>query len=194
MPKRLTRNLKRSTPAPHVNGVLNTSRPTPRRPRGAWSAPTRPCRIGWSRKCGWHKRYGQRQRMAAGLHCGLQPARFAVVPKDLSDAYLAYPGTSAERVRILSVQVTRTLSKNLSCQYENQLLQIKTTGTGLGLRGAKVTVHEYFDGRKELLWKKRWYGVIRGANPLRAIRGETCLSVGLPTMGGTQFCSKGNSG
>lgn len=81
--------------------------------------------------------------------------RFAVVPKDPSDAHLTYPGTSAELVRTLSVQVTRTLSKNLSCQYENQLLQIKTTGTGLGLRGAKVTVHEHFDGRKELLWKKR---------------------------------------
>lgn len=81
--------------------------------------------------------------------------RFAVVPKDPSDAHLAYPGTSAELVRTLSVQVTRTLSKNLSCQYGNQLLQIKTTGTGLGLRGAKVTVHEHFDGRKELLWKKR---------------------------------------
>ena len=81
--------------------------------------------------------------------------RFAVVPKNPSDAHLAYPGTSAELVRTLSVQVTRTLSKNLSCQYENQLLQIETTGTGLGLRGAKVTVHEHFDGRKELLWKKR---------------------------------------
>lgn len=81
--------------------------------------------------------------------------RFAVVPKDPSDAHLAYPGTSAELVRTLSVQMTRTLSKNLSCQYENQLLQIKTTGTGLGLRGAKVTVLEHFDGRKELLWKKR---------------------------------------
>lgn len=81
--------------------------------------------------------------------------RFAVVPKNPSDAHLAYPGTSAELVRTLSVQVARTLSKNLSCQYENQLLQIKTTGTGLGLRGAKVTVHEHFDGRKELLWKKR---------------------------------------
>ena len=81
--------------------------------------------------------------------------RFAVVPKDPSDAHLAYPGTSAELVRTLSVHVTRMLSKNLSCQYENQLLQIKTTGTVLGLRGAKVTVHEHFDGRKELLWKKR---------------------------------------
>ena len=81
--------------------------------------------------------------------------RFAVVPKDPCDAHLAYPGASAELVRTLSVQVTRTLSKNLSCQHENQLLQVETTGTGLGLRGAKVTVHEHFDGRKELLWRKR---------------------------------------
>jgi hypothetical protein len=81
--------------------------------------------------------------------------RFAVVPKDPSDAHLAYLGTSAELVRTLSVQVTRTLSKSFSCQYDNPLLQIKTTGTGLGRRGKKVTAHEHFDGRKELLWKKR---------------------------------------
>jgi hypothetical protein len=81
--------------------------------------------------------------------------RFAVIPKDPYDAHLAYPGTPAELVRTLSVQVTKTLSKNLSCQHENQLLQVKTTGTGLGLRKAKVTVHEHFDGRQELLWRKR---------------------------------------
>jgi transposase len=81
--------------------------------------------------------------------------RFAVAPKDTADAHLAYSGTAEELARTLSVQVTRTLSKNLSCQYENQLLQIETTGAGLGLRGAKVTVHEHFDGRCELLWKKR---------------------------------------
>ena len=81
--------------------------------------------------------------------------RFAVKPKDLPDAHLAYPGTSAARVRTCSVQVTKTLSKNLSCQHENKLLQVATTGTGLGLRGAKVTLHEHFDGSQELLWKKR---------------------------------------
>lgn len=80
--------------------------------------------------------------------------RFAVEPKDSSDAHLACPCTQDELMRTLSIQVTRTLSKNLSYQYENQLLQIKTTGTGLRLRRAKVTGHEYFDGRKELLWKK----------------------------------------
>mgnify|MGYP003394088706 CR=1 FL=1 len=81
--------------------------------------------------------------------------RFAVKPQDPSDAHLPYLGTPAELVRRLSVQVTRTLSKNLSCQYENQLLQVETTGAGLGLRGAKVTVHEHFDGSHELLWRKR---------------------------------------
>lgn len=81
--------------------------------------------------------------------------RFALIPKDPCDAHLAYPGTPAELVRTLSVQVTKTLSKNLSCQHENQLLQVKTTGAGLGLRKAKVTVHEHFDGSQELLWKKR---------------------------------------
>ena len=47
---------------------------------------------------------------------------------------------------------------NLSCQYENQLLQVVTTGTGLALRGAKVTVHEHVDGQKELIWRKRKLG------------------------------------
>jgi len=81
--------------------------------------------------------------------------RFAVAPKDTADAHLIYPGTPAALLRTLSVQVTKTLSKNLSCQHENQLLQVSTTGTGLGLRGAKVTLHGHFDGSQELLWKQR---------------------------------------
>jgi hypothetical protein len=81
--------------------------------------------------------------------------RFAVKPKDATDAHLAYSGTPAELSRTLSVQVKKTLSKNLSCQYKNQLLQVSTTGKGLGLRGAQVTIHEHFDGTQELLWGKR---------------------------------------
>ena len=81
--------------------------------------------------------------------------RFAVVSKDTFDAHLAYPGTRAALLRTLSVHVAKTLSKNLSCQHENQLLQVATTGTGLGLQGAQVTIHEHFDGSQELLWKKR---------------------------------------
>lgn len=81
--------------------------------------------------------------------------RFAVAPQDPRDAHTPYQDTAEALARTLSVQVTRTLSKNLSCQHETQVLQIETSGTGLGLRGAKITVHEHFDGRKELLWNKR---------------------------------------
>ncbi|BBJ22322.1 hypothetical protein W01_08970 [Candidatus Nitrotoga sp. AM1P] len=63
--------------------------------------------------------------------------RFAVVSKDTFDAHLAYPGTRASLLRTLSVHVAKTLSKNLSCPHENQLLQVATTGTGLGLQGAQ---------------------------------------------------------
>ena len=88
--------------------------------------------------------------------------RFSVEPKDPADAHLAYPDTHAALQRTLSVQITKTLSKNLSCQHENQLLQVSTTGKGLGLRGAQVTIHQHFDGSRELLWKKRKliYGVM----------------------------------
>ena len=72
--------------------------------------------------------------------------RFAVPPKDSCDAHLAYPGTPDELLRTLPVQVTRTLSKNLSCQ---------------------------------------------DINPLRNIRGETCLSVRPPTLDHALLCSKG---
>lgn len=93
--------------------------------------------------------------------------RFAVQPKEASNAHLAYLGSPDELARILSVQVTRTLSKNLSCQLDNQLLQVATTGIGLGLRGAKVTVHEHFDGRCELFWQKRKLGYSVMDKPLR---------------------------
>ena len=82
-------------------------------------------------------------------------AKFAVSPTDAVDAHTAYQQPLESLQHILSVQVTRTISKNLSCQVENQLLQITTTGSGLGLRGAKITVHTHFNGRLELRWKRK---------------------------------------
>ena len=93
--------------------------------------------------------------LAQGHYISDHNRRFAVLPKDPRDAHLAYQGKHDELNWTLSVQTTKTLSKNLSCQHENQLLQVVTTGTGLGLRGAKITLHEHFDGSKELFWKQR---------------------------------------
>ena len=81
--------------------------------------------------------------------------RFAVTAKNPIDAHVPYQDSKEALMRILSVQVTRTLSKNLSCQYENKLLQIETIGTGLALRKAKITLHKHFDGRTELFWQGR---------------------------------------
>ena len=105
--------------------------------------------------------------LAEGSHIADFNRRFAVQPKDRRDAHQPYAGKRDELKRILSVQVAKTLSKNLSCQHENQLLQVKTSGTGLGMRGAKVLVHEHFDGNKELLWKQRKLDYTVMDKPLR---------------------------
>jgi len=81
--------------------------------------------------------------------------RFAVKPADGRDAHVPYRGTQKAIRRILSVQQQRCLSKNLSCQFEKLLLQVKPHGLGLSMRGAKVTVHCHHDGSMELLWQGR---------------------------------------
>jgi hypothetical protein len=93
--------------------------------------------------------------------------RFAVTAKTPTDAHLPYQDSKEALTRILSVQVTKTLSKNLSCQYKNKLLQIETTGAGLALRKAKITLHEHFDGRTELFWQGRRLTYTSMDKPLR---------------------------
>ncbi|MFM2407955.1 MAG: hypothetical protein RL358_697 [Pseudomonadota bacterium] len=91
--------------------------------------------------------------------------RFAVQPSVNTDAHLAFTGTATALAQHLCVQTRRTLPKNLSCQYENELMQVVTTGTGAGLRG--VTVHEYFDERPELRWQKRKLSFSVQSKPVR---------------------------
>ena len=81
--------------------------------------------------------------------------RFAVQPAAAQDAHLRYAGTAEALVKTLSVQISRTLSKNLSCQHEGRLMQVKINGTGLGMRGAKVMLHQHFDGTETLSWRGR---------------------------------------
>lgn len=81
--------------------------------------------------------------------------RFAVNPHSDVDAHSPFLGTTGELTDILSVHTARTLSKNLSCQFENKVMQVETTGRGLALRGANITVLEHFDGRCELTWGKK---------------------------------------
>ena len=105
--------------------------------------------------------------LAEGSYIADHNRRYAVQPKDPRDAHLPYSGKRDELKRILSVQTAKTLSKNLSCQHTNQLLQVKTNGTGLGLRGAQVALHQHFDGSQEILWKGRKLDYTVMEKPLR---------------------------
>ena len=81
--------------------------------------------------------------------------RFAVPASSPHDVHVPYRAKAGELQRILSVHSSRTLSKNLSCQYEGQLLQVNTVSSGLSLRGAKVQLHAHHDGRTEMRWQGR---------------------------------------
>jgi Helix-turn-helix domain len=105
--------------------------------------------------------------LAQGHYISDHNRRFAVMPKEVTDAHQCYAGTPEALRHTCSVQTTKTLSKNLACQHQNQLLQVATTGTGLGLRGAKIMVHEHFDGTKTLFWKQRKLNYTVLDRPLR---------------------------
>lgn len=81
--------------------------------------------------------------------------RFAVQANDPVDAHVPYQGKRDTLRHILSVQEERTLSKNLSCQYQGKLFQIKTESAGIALRNAKICVHSHSDGSTELTWQGR---------------------------------------
>lgn len=91
--------------------------------------------------------------------------RFAVVPAASEEAHVAYLGNGDDLQRILSIHVERRLSKNLSCQYGGELLQVQTQSQGLSLRGAKVVVHCHHDQRMELLWQGRALAFERAIKP-----------------------------
>jgi hypothetical protein len=52
--------------------------------------------------------------------------RFAVIPATEVNAHVAYAGKIQALQCILSVHAHRYLSKNLSCHFERQLVQVKT--------------------------------------------------------------------
>lgn len=77
--------------------------------------------------------------------------RFAVAPASAKDAHRSVHHGDAELALILSHQEQRTLSKNLTLQYHNQLFQIRHQGAGYRLRHTRVTVCEGFDGTVTVL-------------------------------------------
>lgn len=68
-------------------------------------------------------------------------ARFAVAPRDPEDAHRPLLSQD-DLARILTVQETRVLSKNLTLNYQNVIYQIQTARPTYALRNATVVVRE----------------------------------------------------
>jgi transposase len=77
--------------------------------------------------------------------------RFAVVPRNPTNAHREVCHGADQLKLIFTRHSQRTLSKNLELQYGNRLYQVCAPGEGYGLRYAKVTVCETFDGTVTLL-------------------------------------------
>lgn len=79
-------------------------------------------------------------------------ARFAVAPAEPEDAHRPYPGEAGELARLCAIHHTRTLSKDLVVSFQRQRYIVQTHGTPrYGLRGKKIDVVVYADGRVELV-------------------------------------------
>jgi hypothetical protein len=71
--------------------------------------------------------------------------KFAVIAEQPEDAHISWGRGEDELKYILSIQETRTISKELMVSYHNRYLQVEGTDFGIGLRFAKVIVYEKWD-------------------------------------------------
>jgi len=80
--------------------------------------------------------------------------RFAVVPRSSHNAHRPLLATENLEI-ILTHQETRTLSKNLTVQYNQVIYQIQSSRPDYALRNAKVTVCENLQGEVTILYQNK---------------------------------------
>jgi transposase len=79
--------------------------------------------------------------------------RFAVQPRSSHDAHRPQLFSKTQLDHIFSHQETRSLSKNLTLQYNKTIYQIRSTRPSYALRKARVTVCETPEGLLYILYK-----------------------------------------
>lgn len=82
-------------------------------------------------------------------------AQFAVEPRRTEDAHKPWAHEIDALDAALADHEPRTLSKALTFSAGGALHCIRTRDAGIALRGAKVTVRHYLDGRMDVLFKDR---------------------------------------
>jgi hypothetical protein len=81
--------------------------------------------------------------------------KFAVEPSDTAAAHRPWLKTEDELNLLLSRHDERVLSKALTFSYGGTKYCVKTSGPGTAMRGAKVLVHHFTDGRLRVTYKDR---------------------------------------
>jgi len=81
--------------------------------------------------------------------------KFAVEPSDKVAAHRPWAKTNDELNLLLARREERVLSKALTFSYGGTKYCVKTSGPGTAMRGARVLVHRFTDGRLHVTYKER---------------------------------------
>jgi transposase len=81
--------------------------------------------------------------------------KFAVPPRDETSAHRPWTKTAEELDLVLACQEERVLTKALTFSYGGTKYCVKTWGPGTAMRGAKILVHRFTDGRLHFSHKDR---------------------------------------
>jgi hypothetical protein len=82
-------------------------------------------------------------------------AKFAVAPRDKVPAHRPWTQAADELDLLLARREERVLSKALTFSYGGTKYCVKTSGPATAMRGAKVLVHHFTDGRLRVTYKDR---------------------------------------
>lgn len=85
----------------------------------------------------------------------LYNAKFAVPPVDETPAHRPWTKTADDLDLALASQEERVLSNSLTFRYDGTKYCVKTKGPGTSMRGGKVMVHQFTDGRLRFSYKDR---------------------------------------
>jgi transposase len=81
--------------------------------------------------------------------------KFAVPPRDETPAHRPWTKSAEELELALAAQEERVLTKALTFSYGGTKYCVKTPGPGTAMRGAKIVVHRFTDGRLRFSYKDR---------------------------------------
>jgi hypothetical protein len=82
-------------------------------------------------------------------------ARFAAAPRDTTPAHRPWSVIHDALDEVLVRREERVLSKALTFRAGGNLYCVKTSGSGIALRGARVSLYRFLDGTLKVRYKDR---------------------------------------